>query len=331
MQKRTFLLATRKMMRSFGDSAYPSRFSAFIVVRHINLFLRALVEAIYRAHFNSNGDNEESSQDSTDSKNDNNDNNNGNNNNNENKNDNNNKNGNGHNKTSKTAKCKPKKFVLSVKYLAPLYPKHFAIFNRCKYMRSSVQKAESDVAAHRVNKEFNDGEQDDDGQFPDITTDANDNKYDFEEVLTLQIKYNNNNNNNNKYMYQSDYITELREASLESPELKCIITLSKPKISIGWSVRIQESDLFTKFMDKNRYFRYSRCREGCYPKGRKLAAWLKLLERRDISLEKGARMFLSFLAWDRLGCIIQIARGVRGLKHGTIIEDKYKYLNPTEI
>ena len=116
----------------------------------------------------------------------------------------------------------------------------------------------------------------------------------------------------------------LREESV-ADEYK--IFINELGIDIGWGSRLIECDKFTSSMNRRTYFKFSKCREASLTSYRKkFYSWLKCKQ-----YAKVLTYFLGFIAWDRIGCIIQIARKIRGVKYGQIIEEKEDFLTPSEV
>ena len=116
----------------------------------------------------------------------------------------------------------------------------------------------------------------------------------------------------------------LREESI-TDEYK--IFVNELNMDIGWGSRLIECDKFTSTMDRRSYFKFSKCRESSLTSYRKkFFSWLKSKQYPKI-----VTYFLGFIAWDRIGCIIQIARKIRGIKYGEIIKEKEDFLTPSEV
>ena len=98
-------------------------------------------------------------------------------------------------------------------------------------------------------------------------------------------------------------------------------------IDIGWGSRLDECDKFTSSMNRRQYFKFSKCRESSLTgTRRRFYKWLNIKP-----YSKFLTYFFGFLAWDRIGCIVQIARKESGLKEGVIIDDADTFLSPTKI
>merc|ERR1712154_76268 len=98
-------------------------------------------------------------------------------------------------------------------------------------------------------------------------------------------------------------------------------------IEIGWSSRLIECDKFTLNMNKRQYFKFAKCREASLTsQKKKFYQWLNIKP-----FDKILTYFLGFIAWDRIGCILQIARKLNGDKHGAITFDNHSFLTPTQI
>merc|ERR1712154_467516 len=88
-----------------------------------------------------------------------------------------------------------------------------------------------------------------------------------------------------------------------------------------------ECDKFTSSMDRRDYFKFAKCREASLTSyKKKFLNWLKVKPYSKI-----LTYFLGFIAWDRIGCIIQIARKLNEINHGVIIKNNENFLKPTQI
>jgi len=105
------------------------------------------------------------------------------------------------------------------------------------------------------------------------------------------------------------------------------VFLDDVHLAIGWEQRLIESDAMSDRMAMREYFRYSKCREAALTASpAAFWRWLKVKER-----HKFTRWCLNFIAWDRIGCIVQIARTLCGYGHGEIIQNEIDFLKPTHV
>ena len=98
-------------------------------------------------------------------------------------------------------------------------------------------------------------------------------------------------------------------------------------LSIGWAPRLVESDAFSKRMPLRDYLKFSKCREAALTSSpSKFWKWLRTAE-----YHRFTRWCLNFVAWDRIGCIVQIARALNGNVIGEPISCHDDALRPTQI
>lgn len=126
---------------------------------------------------------------------------------------------------------------------------------------------------------------------------------------------------------------------------KYCIFINKYNIDIGWISRLKEFDERTQRMNNRMYYKFMKCRDANFLTGKykvsvKFKTWLKTSEK-DCIMDNYSNIdfcnpmvyrFLSFLAWDRIGCIIQLAIGMRNYSQ-SLLERKCcaSYLKPMAI
>merc|ERR1712228_609177 len=120
----------------------------------------------------------------------------------------------------------------------------------------------------------------------------------------------------------SNYMEQIRKSKNNS-----VVFIQSIGIDIGWGSRLDECDKFATPMDRRQYFKFTKCREASLTNASKrFYKWLAIA-----GYHKILTAFFGFLAWDRIGCIVQIARKETGLMEGVIIEEQDSFLTPTRI
>ena len=105
------------------------------------------------------------------------------------------------------------------------------------------------------------------------------------------------------------------------------VLVEELQLDVGWGTRLEESDRFTAQMEYRTYLKFAKCREASLTgHAGKFYRWL---DREP--LHKTLTYFLGFVAWDRLGCALQIARKVKGCAYGQVIDEEDGFLRPTQV
>jgi len=181
-----------------------------------------------------------------------------------------------------------------------VFPHQLDIFQRWQHMKKGADEhvgPKAEIIAE-ITDDKDEDDDDDDDEEPVVTTEVKTTLHSAagEQELSEEV---------------------LNKLSWEVPELG---------IKIGWGPRLREQDELSSKLSQYQYMKFAHSREASFCSRRsKFFNWIGL----EKDIKKSLRLFLGFIAWDRVGCLVQLVSGIRN-KHerpqplGTII-------TPTEI
>lgn len=187
-----------------------------------------------------------------------------------------------------------------------VFPHQLDIFQRWQHMKKGADEhvgPKTEIVAEVVDEKDDDDDDDEDEE---------------ENTINSEVVAPTNNPQLHSKVGEQELSEEvLNKLSWEVPELG---------IKIGWGPRLREQDELSSKLSKHQYMKFAHSREASFCSKRlKFFNWIGL----EKEIKKSLRLFLGFIAWDRVGCLVQLVCGIRK-KHerpqplGTVI-------TPTEV